>query len=190
MLLIAAFSVACAARGHVATPAEIASLREAPGLSAGGRIELSGPQGRVRARLVFGVARPDSLRIEIPAGTGLRFLLVAREGQLRADLPADDATYEGPASAAVMNELFGIDVAPSDLVAAILGTPPDSLRTSWRFDSGHPARLVIERSGGRLALSFEDPETVAPAASAFEFGPARTRQWTLAEMSRRLGLKR
>lgn len=190
-LLLAAAAGACAARGHVATPADLASLREASGLSAGGRIELSGPQGRVRARLVFGVARPDALRIEIPAGAGLRFLLVARDGRLRADLPPDDAMYEGPATAAVMDQLFGIDVAPSDLVAAILGTPPDALRTSWRFDQGHPARLLVERpGGGRLVLSFEDPETEAPAPNAFDFGPARGRRWTLSEMSARLGLKR
>lgn len=190
-LLLAAASGACAARGHVATPADLASLREASGLSAGGKIELSGPQGRVRARLVFGVARPDSLRIEIPAGAGLRFLLIARDGRLRADLPSDDAMYEGPATAAVMDQLFGIDVSPADLVAAILGTPPDSLRTSWRFDEGQPARLVAERpGGGRLVLSFEDPETGAPGAAAFEFGSARARQWTLSEMSSRLGLKR
>jgi hypothetical protein len=190
-LLLVVASGACAARGHIATPAEIATLRDVSGLSAGGKIELSGPQGRVRARLVFGVARPDSLRIEIPAGAGLRFLLIARDGRLRADLPLDEAMYEGPATAAVMEQLFGIDVSPADLVSAILGSPPDSLRTSWRFDASQPAQLVVERpAGGRLILSFEDPETVAPGPGAFDFGGARAHAWTLAEMSGRLGLKK
>ena len=90
----------CAARGHIATPGEMALLRATDGLSSAGRITLEGPGGKVSARVVFGVARPDSLRIEIPAGTGLRFLLVSKEGRLRAVLPGDDAMLEGPATPA------------------------------------------------------------------------------------------
>ena len=58
----------------------------------------------------MGARRPDSLRIEIPAAVGLRFLLVSRDGALRADLPGEDAMFEGPQTPEVMNELFGIEV--------------------------------------------------------------------------------
>jgi hypothetical protein len=189
--LLAISLVACAARGHLATPAEMASLNGTGGLSSSGRITLEGPRGKFSARVVFGVSRPDSLRIEIPAGTGLRFLLVAKEGRLRADLPGDDAMFEGPATAAVMNGLFGIDLAPSDLVAAILGAPPRSLDVSFRFENSRPTRVtILGANHTRLTLSLDDPEVEAPGPGAFDFGPSRRQTWTLREMSDRLGLTR
>lgn len=169
----------------------MALLEKAEGLSSAGRITLSGPKGRFSARVVFGAARPEALRIEIPAGTGLRFLLVAKDGRLRADLPGDDAMYEGPATTEVMNALFGIELSPRDLVGAILGSPPDSLSLSWRFDRLLPVRLAIRGSNETsLVLSLDDPEIVAPRPQAFEFGPPRGRVWSLREMSDRLGLTR
>ncbi len=169
----------------------MAQLRQSRGLSSSGRITLSGPQGRFSARVVFGVARPDSLRIEIPAGTGLRFLLVARNGTLRADLPEDDAMFEGPGTSEVMNGLFGIDLRPNDLVDAILGSPPGSLRVVWRFDRRVPSQVIIHGSNAtKLLLTLDDPEIESPADRAFEVGPARRHSWTLREMSNRLGLVR
>jgi len=182
---------ACATRGRIATPDEMALLATTGGLSSAGRITLEGPKGKFSARVVFGVGRPDSLRIEIPAGTGLRFLLVAKGGKLRADLPGDDAMFEGPATSEVMNGLFGIDLAPEDLVGAILGSPPASLHVSWRFERSLPAQMAIRGSNDtRLTLSLDEPEVAPPQAQAFAFGPPRTRAWTLREMSDRLGLTR
>ena len=191
MALLAMSLGACATRGHVATPDEMALLAKAGGLSSAGRITLEGPKGKFSARVVFGVARPDSLRIEIPAGTGLRFLLVAKDGKLRADLPGDEAMFEGPATSEVMKALFGIDLAPQDLVGAILGSPPDSLSVSWRFERSLPARTTIRGSNDtRLTLNLDDPEIRLPGSRAFDFGPPRKSSWTLREMSDRLGLTR
>lgn len=192
VVLLAGWSaVACAARGHLATPEEMARLRETTGLVTSGRITLQGPAGRFSTRVVLGVARPDSLRIEIPAGAGLRFLLVARDGRLRADLPQDDAMFEGPATNEVMDRLFGIDVDPKALVAAILGSPPATFSADWRFDRARPVRITLrDARGSKLTLNLDDPETEAPAERAFTFGPPRGESWTLEEMSSRLGLKR
>lgn len=192
MVLLAGWSaVACAARGHIATPEEMARLREATGLVTSGKISLEGPAGRFSTRVVLGVARPDSLRIEIPAGAGLRFLLVARDGLLRADLPQDDAMFEGPGTSEVMDRLFGIEVEPKSLVAAILGSPPEAFTADWRFDRARPVRITLkDGKGSKLTLTLEDPETEAPPLGAFTFGPARRESWTLEEMSSRLGLKR
>lgn len=181
----------CATRGHIATPGEVARLEQAKGLSSSGRLTLSGPRGRFSARVVFGVARPDALRIEIPAGTGLRFLLVAKGGRLRADLPEDDAMFEGPGTREVMRDLFGVELSPEDLVGAILGSPPASLEVGWRFEGVLPSRVSIRGANRtRLSLALDDPEIEAPTSRAFEFGPARARVWTLREMSERLGLTR
>lgn len=169
----------------------MALLERTEGLSSSGRITLAGPKGKFSARVVFGVARPDSLRIEIPAGAGLRFLLVAKNGRLRADLPGDDAMFEGPATTEVMNGLFGIDLSPKDLVGAILGSPPESLGVSWRFEQALPAQMTIRGSNNtRLTLNLDEPEVGAPRSRAFEFGPPRARAWSLREMSDRLGLTR
>lgn len=182
---------ACAARGHIGSPEEIARLKLSRGLSASGRITLSGPQGRFAAGFVFGVARPDSLRIEIPAGTGLRFLLVAKDGRLRADLPQEDAMFEGPATGAVMDALFGIDLDPKDLVEAVLGSPPEGLRVDWRFEKTLPTQVTIRGSNDtRLSLSLDDPDIQAPDVEAFAYPPSRGQSWSLWEMSRRLGLRR
>jgi hypothetical protein len=191
VLVLALLASACAARGHVATPDEVLRLQQSGGLSATGRITLSGPRGRFSARLVFGVAAPDSLRIEIPAGDGLRFLLVAKDGSLRAELPQDDAMFEGPATSAVMNRLFGIDLDPRDLVAALLGSPPETIKVGWRFESTRPTQMTIHGSNHtRLSVTLDDPDLQAPREEAFQFGPPRRRSWTLQEMSDRLGLRR
>ena len=190
-MFLTAWTAGCASRGHIATPAEMAMLREAGGLSASGRLTLSGPEGRLSAPLVFGVARPDSLRIEIPAGVGLRFLLIAKDGRLRAELPQDDAMFEGPATRAIMNGLFGIDLSASDLAGALLGSPPEALSVGWRFDRTLPRQMTV-RGGNdtRLAVTLDEPETRAPGEEAFQFGPPRRHVWSLQEMSARLGLRR
>ncbi|MBK5255492.1 MAG: hypothetical protein JJE39_05615 [Vicinamibacteria bacterium] len=191
LVLLGYSLAACAARGHIATADEVARLKQASGLSASGRLTLTGPQGRFSTRVVFGVARPDSLRIEIPSGTGLRFLLVATRGKLRADLPQDDAMFAGPGTADVMKRLFGVDVEPKDLVGALLGSPPESLPVSWRFEGARPTQVTLQGSdGARLSLTFDDPEIEPPSDRAFSFGPPRSRSWTLSEMSDRLGLVR
>lgn len=182
---------ACAARGRVATPYDMALLEKTDGLSSAGRITLAGPRGKFSSRVVFGVARPDSLRIEIPGPTGLRFVLVARDGRLRAHLPGDDAMFEGSATAEVMSGLFGIDLSPRELVGAILGSPSGSLGVSWRFEASRPLQMTLRGSNDtRLTLDLDDPEILAPRPEAFDFGPSRARAWSLREMSDRLGLTR
>jgi len=190
-LVAALWASACAARGHIATPAEMALLRETAGLSASGQITLRGPDGRFGTKVVLGVARPDSLRIEIPDGGGLRFLLVCRNGTLRADLPRDGVVFEGPANREVMHRLFGIDLEPEALVRAILGASPDGFSVRWRFDRSMPTQVTIEGPDAtQLSLRLDDPEIEAPPSRAFEWGPIRGRRVSLDEMRDRLGLRR
>ena len=99
--------------------------------------------------------------------------------------------FEGPATSEVMNGLFGIDLAPGDLVSAILGSPPDALRVSWRFERTAPAQMTIEGSNHtRLTLNLDEPEIESPRPQAFDFGPPRPHAWSIREMSDRLGLTR
>jgi hypothetical protein len=141
--------------------------------------------------LVFGAARPDFLRIEIPAGTGLRFLLVTGNGELRADFPEDDATFKGLGTKEVMSELFGIELSPADMVSAILGSPPPPLSVRFRFERGLPVQLIIrDARDAQLTMSLDEGEMSPPGPEAFEFPSPRARAWTLKEMSTRLGLHR
>ncbi len=99
--------------------------------------------------------------------------------------------YEGPATAEVMERLFGIELDPKALVGAVLGAPPERFQLNWRFNKALPAQVTIESPlGATLALTLKDPEIEAPAVRAFAFGPPRGRAWTLEEMSSRLGLTR
>ena len=76
-------------------------------------------------------------------------------------------------------------------MGAILGTPPESLGVSWRFERSRPAQMTIRGSNDtRLTLSLDEPEIESPLARAFDFGPPRARAWSLREMSDRLGLTR
>lgn len=184
-------SVGCAARGHVATPDEMARLRQAGGLSASGRITLKGPAAGFSTRLLFGVSEPDSLRLEIASGAGLRFLLLSAAGRLRAELPLDDAMFEGPATREVMNGMFGVDLDPKDLVRAILGSPPPAFQAGWRFDRTLPAQITLRGPNRkRLSLTLDEVDLQSPGSQAFEFGPPRGQSWTLPQMSQRLGLRR
>lgn len=190
-LALAFLTSGCAARGHIASPVEISKLKATNGLSASGKLTLSGPRGRFSARVVFGVAVNDSLRIEIPGGAGLRFLLIAHDGKLRADLPEDDAMFEGAASSAVMQDLFGIDLAPRDLVAALVGSPPADLAVDWRFEKDSPVQVTMQKGeDAKLSITLDSPELSPPPATAFAFGPPRRESWTLRQMSDRLGLVR
>lgn len=191
LLLAALWASGCAARGHIATPAEVALLRESTGLAASGQITLKGPGGRFGTRVVLGMARPDSLRIEIPDGVGLRFLLVCRNGTLRADLPREGVVFEGPAKREVMFALFGIDLDPEALVSAILGAAPDGFAVRWRFERSMPTQVTIEGPDAtQLSLTLDDPEIASPPARAFESGSIRGRRVSIDEMSDRLGLRR
>ena len=187
-----AFAAAgCAARGRIANPSEVRELQQAGGLSASGQLTLSGPSGRIRTRVVLGMARPDALRIEIPAGASLRFLLTTNDGQLSAVLPLEGVRYDGEASPMVMSTLFGIDFGPQALVASALGGTDPGLDASWRFDRGAPSEIVLTgRSGGSLKLALDDVELVPPPPMAFRPSESGALSVSLDEMSRRLGLRR
>jgi hypothetical protein len=99
--------------------------------------------------------------------------------------------FEGPATTEVMNDLFGIDLSPKDLVLALLDQPSASVSVEWRFDQGKPVRVVVRRSqDAQLSLALDDPEMAQPQATAFDFSADRKTAWTLAQMSDRLGLTR
>jgi hypothetical protein len=152
---------------------------------------LSGPKGRFSAPIVFGMARPDALRIEIPSSAGLRFLLIVKDGRLRADLPQDDAMFEGLASGEVMNGLFGIDIEPKDLIDSILGSPPPSMKVGWRFERSLPTLItILGPNETKLTLTLDEPAIESPPVRAFDFAPVRAHAWTLQQMSERLGLRR
>ena len=191
LIAFAVLAAGCAARGHVATPDELALLREASGLSASGKITLSGPGGRFSTRMLIGVAKPDLVRLEIPAGTGLRFRLITNGETLLADLPGEAVFFRGASSRGVLEALFGVEIEPRDLVAAVLGNQPTDFRTAWRFDRALPVHMKIDgREGRALAMSLDDTELAAPSAEAFVVDPPRSSPVSLEEMSSRLGLRR
>ncbi len=108
---------------------------------------------RVRGRLLAGVARPASARIEATAPVGAPiFIFVARDGDATLLLPRDDRVLEHGDPAAVLEAAAGVPLDPSQLRAALTGCAqaPDSagartLGEDWRVVRDGPGELYLHR---------------------------------------------
>jgi hypothetical protein len=187
----------CAPRGRIATPAELARLKAAPGFVGSGQLRVSSPLGRFRAPILIGVARPDRIRLEVLAGPGASFVLVSRDGLLGAEYPVARARFEGKGDRSTIASLFGASLAPDELVGALLGAPPPRARFyEWRFESGAPRNVRLHLSDGSRLDFILDGDEAAPElkdveASAFT-APAPSesvRSVDVDTMARLLGLR-
>jgi len=163
-----------------------------PHYSAAVRISISGRgvRGRVSSLLAF--RRPDRLFVEIPGPGGVRMQALAREGQLMALFPGEGAVYRGESSAEEFDALFGVPLAPADVMDLLVGAQPQrvaSLRVWWGalWPERVEARLA---GGGKLELRIEEPDGSPVADRAFEFpavDPALYRSIDAAEARRLWG---
>lgn len=184
----------CAAHGRIATPLEIASLRNAEGLVASGRLKLRNARGSLTIPVVMGALRPDKIRIEVPSGGGIRFLFIVANGHIVAEDPSTRTRFTGAANEASLFDLFGVRLSTDELVASLFGKPPSRASTyEWRFEAGRPREVTIAlQSGEGLSFRLDDPELERPPATAFAIDASRENYEpvTALEMSRHLGLRR
>ncbi|HVQ30573.1 MAG TPA: hypothetical protein VMV21_13380 [Vicinamibacteria bacterium] len=142
------------------------------------RVSLNGPQVRGRTRVLLGFRRPDSLRIEIPGPTGPRLVAVTKEGALTAVFPGDRAIFQGRATAAELESLLGVSLAPEELIDLLVGVPSPRLRSyEARWSRVLPREITaVLPDGTRLHARVDDSETgldlrkeafEAPAHEAF-----------------------
>jgi hypothetical protein len=143
--------------------------------SAAVRIKLSGAGLRGRASTLVAFRRPDSLRVEVPGPGGLRMLAVARDGELMALFPGERAVYRADATERTFEELFGVRLAPSDVMDLLVGAQPaaaTSVKVWWgtRWPERVDARI---EGGGKLDMRVEDPEGAPVPDAAFVFPDVR-----------------
>ncbi len=152
-------------------PGVAEQARAASTLNARLGVSLRGPDVRGRATVLLAFERPDALRVEIPGPGGPRVALVARGGRATAAFPGDRAFWEGEASAASLEAVLGIALAPGEIMDLVVGVVPPSVsrhRVAW--GQRLPARIETTLSNGsRLTIRIEEAEADVPLSPrAFE----------------------
>jgi hypothetical protein len=172
-LILAGVGSGCASLPP-ASPAARDAARHAGTYTANLRVSVRGPDLRGRADAIVGFRRPDALRVELPAGTGLALLAVAREGRLVVAFPADRAFYEGAATPAALGALLGVALAPADLMDVLVGVQPAAVRAlDVRWGPLAPSRVVaLLADGTRLDAKVREPELGRPLGDAAFASPA------------------
>ena len=137
-------------------------------------IALSGKAGRtkLRGRVLAGVERPDSVRLEgiAPFGAPV-FIFAAKGGRATLLLPRDNRVLRDAAPAAVVEALTGVPLAPDALAAALNGCgAPTGQVVSGRLygdsramiELGSRASVYLDRRSGvwRIAAAIVDSYTV------------------------------
>jgi hypothetical protein len=138
-------------------------------------LALSGRAGaeRLRGRILAGVERPGSLRLEGVAPFGAPvFIVVAHPGTESALLlPREGRVLRGVPAAAILGALAGLDLDPDDLLAILVGCvvadpqPAEghTLANGWTavaLADGDTAYLRREASGWRIAAGIAGPVTI------------------------------
>jgi hypothetical protein len=159
----------CAGAFRPAPPGVAERAAGSPSYSGSLRVSVSGPDLRGRSRALVAFRRPDALRIEIPGPSGARLVAVARAGRLTAVLPGERAFLDRKATAAELEALIGVALAPAELMDVLVGARPAGMR-DYRADWGpsFPRRIdAVLGDGTRLRATVEDADAgtdVRPAA--------------------------
>ena len=134
-------------------------------------IAVSGSVGgqRVRGRMVVGVSRPSSVRLEAAAPFGAPlFIFVARGNDSTLLLPRDDRVLEHGRPEEVLDAVAGVPLDPIDLRAVLtgcalapVGADARQQGADWRVIPDGPGQLYLHREGAewRVAATVRSPST-------------------------------
>jgi hypothetical protein len=164
----------CAAGWRPPAPDVALRAKQAGSYSGELRLSLTGPDVRARASVLVGFRRPDALRIEVPGPTGARLVAVAREGRFVAAFPHDRAYFDGSATSEVLESLFGVALAPAEVMDVIVGVSSPRLR-AYKADWGPALPRRVEATlpdGARLKLDTVDAQLDAQVPSEAFDAPA------------------
>jgi outer membrane lipoprotein-sorting protein len=170
LLLLALAASACAPRGlqlptgtgeafpdsRQALAEAVRACRDVQSLSA--ELAISGRVngGKVRGRVIAGLAAPGRLRLEGTAPFGLpAFILVADGSTATLLLPRDNRVLRGESAPAILHALVGLDLGPTDLLAILTGcVVPDPQAVEGRAYSAGWAG--VDLAGGATAYLQRD----------------------------------
>ena len=118
-------------------------------------IRITGSVGgeRVRGRMLVGVARPASARLEATAPFGAPlFIFVARDDEATLLLPRDDRVLEHGKPEDVLEAIAGVPLGPIELRTTLTGCAqaPDTsdaraIGDDWRIVRAGPAEIYLHR---------------------------------------------
>lgn len=190
-LAVAALASAGCATGFTPPPSGAAERARAErSFSAVLRVSLKGPEFRARTRALVAFRRPDGLRVEVPGPAGgTRVVAVTRDGRLTAVFPDDRAVFRADADEKSFASLFGLALAPGEVMDLLVGTPSPRLKTYHAgWGPSLPRRIAATLpDGARLEVTVEDAGTgVELGAAAFEEPPNAGYREIVASEARRL----
>lgn len=168
---LAAIAWSCAPPPPPPSPEVVARAAAARSYTSQLKVSLNGPQGRGRLRVLLAFRRPDALRIEVPGPAGARLVAVARGDELTAVFPGDRAAFVGRTTAADMEALLGVALAPPEVMDLLLGVSSPRIREQrvrWGPVLPREVRGILP-DGARMKVVVEDadPDVALPDA-AFE----------------------
>jgi len=174
LAIVAIVATAGCATVRLPTPQVATAAATARSYSGSLRVSVKGDDVRGRSRVLIGFERPASLRLEIPGPSGARLVAVAGEERLTAVFPAERAVFETAATAAGLDALIGVALAPEELMDMLVGVAPPRLaryEASWgeRLPERIDARLP---DGTRIKARVDDAE-IGLALPAAAFAPPR-----------------
>ena len=157
--LVAVAGAACAT-AHLPGPGVAESAAAASSWSGSARVSVKGRDVRGRSRVLLAFRRPDAMRIEIPGPAGARLVAVLRDGRLTAVLPAERAYLESAASAADLDALLGVGLAPQELMDVLVGKAPAGVRDyEAQWGGALPKRVfAVLADGTRLDARVDEAE--------------------------------
>ena len=177
-LVVVAVTAGCAGRAVIlpsgpSTPVpqfaqlfDAATARCRPVDTLTAEIALSGRAGRtkLRGRVIAGMARPGSIRLEGVAPFGAPvFILVARGPETILLLPRDRHVLTGVPAADILQALVGLALTPDEMRAILSGclTPEPEPIAGRRYGNGW---IAIDVAGGATAFFRETPAGLTLAA--------------------------
>lgn len=99
--------------------------RQLTSLQAPAIMEYSGPGGHVKARETITLERPSSLRVEAMSPLGVALVVTADANQIAVFDPGKNTLTRGTASAATLDRVARIPLAPARAVLLLLALPPN-----------------------------------------------------------------
>jgi len=142
-----------AADGREAIAEATAACQRVDTLTADVRVSGSLDGERVRGRMLAGVARPASARLEAAAPFGAPiFIFVARGREATLLLPRDDRVLERGSAEAVLEAVAGVPLDPGELRALLTGCaqvpdaePARAIGPDWRVLHDDRREIYLRR---------------------------------------------
>jgi outer membrane lipoprotein-sorting protein len=134
-------------------------------------------EDNVGARHAVLATRPDHFRLEVLSPFGALAVVACDGRELVVYARRENVMYRGPASAESVGTYTAVPVAVADVVAILLGTPPERTAsgpaTVARDETAGRIRLSVPLASGRQEIWFA-PDSLLPVASETPLPDGRT----------------